>query len=56
MNQVFQESLWKNFAAVIDMLKNVIVICPDETWLKEKKIFAWPITLKYFSTTILQTL
>lgn len=39
MNQIFQESLWKNFAAVIDMLKNIIVICPDEIWEKEKKIF-----------------
>ena len=39
MNQVFQESLWKNFAAEIDMLKNIIVICPDEIWQKEKKIF-----------------
>eukprot|EP01035_Chromulina_nebulosa_P051964 gene51964-70822_t len=39
MNQIFQESLWKSFAAAIDMLKNIIVICPDEIWLKEKKIF-----------------
>ena len=39
MNQIFQESLWKNFAAVIDMLKNIIVICPNEIWQKEKKIF-----------------
>lgn len=39
MDQIFRESLWKNFAAVIDLLKNIIVICPDETWQKEKKIF-----------------
>jgi len=39
MNQIFRDSLWKNFAAVIDMLKNIIVICPDEIWEKEKKIF-----------------
>ncbi len=39
MNQIFQESLWKNFAAVIDTLKNIIVICPDQIWQKEKKIF-----------------
>lgn len=39
MNQIFQESLWKNFAAVIDMLKNIIVICPDEIWQKEREIF-----------------
>lgn len=39
MNEIFQESLWKNFAAVIDMLKNIVVICPDEIWEKEMKIF-----------------
>lgn len=39
MNQLFQEVLWKNFAAEIDMLKNIIVICPDEIWRREKKIF-----------------
>jgi hypothetical protein len=39
MNQIFQESLWKNFAAEIDMLKNIIVICPDEIWRVERKIF-----------------
>lgn len=39
MNQIFRESLWKNFAAVIEMLKNIIVICPDEIWQKERKIF-----------------
>jgi hypothetical protein len=39
MNQIFQEGLWRNFAAVIDMLKNIIVVCPDEIWRKERKIF-----------------
>ena len=39
MNEIFQESLWRNFAAVIDMLKNVIVICPDKVWQEDKKIF-----------------
>jgi hypothetical protein len=39
MNQVFQEGLWKSFAGAIDMLKNIIVICPDEIWLKDRKIF-----------------
>jgi hypothetical protein len=39
MNLIFQESLWRNFAAVIDMLKNIIIICPDKIWQKEKKIF-----------------
>jgi len=39
MNQLFQEILWKNFAAVIDMLQNTIVICPDEIWRTERKIF-----------------
>jgi hypothetical protein len=39
VSQTFQESLWKNFAAVIDMLKNIIVICPEKIWREERKIF-----------------
>ncbi|ANH83713.1 hypothetical protein A8C56_05275 [Niabella ginsenosidivorans] len=39
MDQLFRESFWKNFAAAIDMFKNIISICPDATWQKEKKIF-----------------
>jgi hypothetical protein len=39
MNNILQESLWKNFAAAIDMLKNIITLCPDELWQKEKKFF-----------------
>ena len=39
MKQLFQETLWRNFAAVIDMLKNIVAICPEEIWQKEKKIF-----------------
>ncbi len=39
MEDIFKECLWKNFAAAIDMLGNVIVLCPDELWQKEKKFF-----------------
>jgi len=39
MDKIFRESLWKNFAAAIDMLKNIIIICPDKIWQNEKKIF-----------------
>ena len=39
MNKSFQDILWKNFAAAIDMLKNIVAICPGEIWEKEKKIF-----------------
>ena len=39
MNQQFQDVTWKNFAAAIDMLRNIIIICPDDIWQKEKKIF-----------------
>lgn len=39
MQQTFTDCLWKNFAAAIDMLKNTIVLCPDEVWQNEKKFF-----------------
>jgi hypothetical protein len=39
MNKIFTEILWKNFAAEIDMLRNIISICPDEIWQNDKKIF-----------------
>lgn len=39
MDQLFKETLWKNFAAEIDMLKNVIEVCPDPLWLTDNKIF-----------------
>lgn len=30
MEDTFREYLWKNFAATIDMLNNVIEMCPDD--------------------------
>lgn len=39
MDEIFKDCLWKNFGAAIDMLKNVIDICPDELWQKDKKFF-----------------
>ncbi len=39
MVHTFKDCLWKNFGAAIDMLKNAIVVCPDELWQKEKKFF-----------------
>ena len=35
----FQQTLWKNFGAAIDMLDDIVKICPDEVWQKEKKIY-----------------
>lgn len=32
-------TLWKNFAAAIDMLKSIIQACPDSTWESEKQIY-----------------
>ena len=39
MDKVLKESLWKQFGASIDMLKNAIVLCPEEHWNTEKKIW-----------------
>ena len=39
MNNLFLNILWKNFAAVIDMLKSVVSICPDTLWEQEKKFY-----------------
>ncbi len=39
MNSIFLNTLWKNFAAVIDMLKSVISKCPDKIWEEEKKFY-----------------
>jgi len=39
MKNIFSACLWKNFGAAIDMLTNIIVICPDELWEKDKKFF-----------------
>lgn len=39
MNPHFQHILWKNFAANIDMLDNIIAICPEEVWEKDKQVY-----------------
>lgn len=39
MTNHFQTILWKNFAAVIDMLDNIIDICPEEIWEKDKQVY-----------------
>ncbi len=32
MDQTFKNSLWSQFGASIDMLRNAIQLCPDELW------------------------
>lgn len=39
MNTHFQNTLWKNFAAIIDMLDNIIALCSDELWEKDKQFY-----------------
>jgi hypothetical protein len=39
IDDLLKQSLWANFGAAIDMLKNAIALCPDELWEKEKKFF-----------------
>jgi len=39
MKNIFNDCLWKNFGAAIDMLRGIIVLCPDELWKRDKKIF-----------------
>lgn len=34
-----KQSLWKHFAASIDMLKNAITLWPEEYWNTDKKFF-----------------
>jgi len=33
------DSLWKNFAAAIDMLREAVTLCTDELWEKDRKFF-----------------
>lgn len=35
----FKENLWKQFGASIDMLKNAIILWPEESWDSGKKFF-----------------
>jgi DinB superfamily len=39
MINTLKESLWKQFGASIDMLKNAIMLCPEEYWNTNKKLF-----------------
>jgi hypothetical protein len=39
MINVLKESLWKQFGASIDMLKNAILLYPEEYWNTNKKFF-----------------
>lgn len=39
MINALKKSLWKQFGASIDMLKNAIILCPEEYWYTNKKIF-----------------
>src|SRR5687768_1293323 len=39
MITILKESLWKHFGASIDMLKNAIMLWPEEYWTTNKKFF-----------------
>ncbi|MEP7233596.1 MAG: DinB family protein [Ginsengibacter sp.] len=39
MNKSFNESLWKQFGASIDMLENAMRLCPDELWNTGRKFW-----------------
>lgn len=39
MDKSFNESLWKQFGACIDMLENAIQMCPKELWNTEEKFW-----------------
>lgn len=39
MINILQESLWRQFGASIDMLKNAIELWPEEYWYTDKKFF-----------------
>jgi hypothetical protein len=39
MTEPFQESLWRNFGAAIDMLKNAVAMYPAERWQQRNKFF-----------------
>ena len=59
MQDKFKECLWANFAAAIDMLSNMISMCPDELWQKEKRFFYMAyhttIFLDYYLTSPVKT-
>lgn len=39
MEGLYKETLWKNFAAAIDILKGAVKLCPDELWQEDRKFF-----------------
>jgi hypothetical protein len=39
MENALKESLWNQFGASIDMLKNAIGFCPEDVWNADKKFF-----------------
>jgi len=39
MIEILKKCLWKNFGASIDMLKNAIMMWPEENWNTNKKFF-----------------
>lgn len=39
IRDTFQQTLWQNFSGAIDMLDDIIKICPEEVWQQDKKIY-----------------
>ncbi|HEX5025955.1 MAG TPA: DinB family protein [Agriterribacter sp.] len=39
MIDALKKSLWKQFGAAIDMLNNAIMLCPDDYWNTNRKLF-----------------
>ena len=39
MEDSYKQTLWKNFTAAIDMLKEAVILCPDDLWQTERRFF-----------------
>ena len=39
MEDFYRQTLWTNFAAAIDMLTQVVSLCPDNLWQPDKRFF-----------------
>ncbi len=39
MDSSLKETIWQQFAATLDMLKNAIVACQDGVWNNESKFW-----------------
>lgn len=39
MNDLYNDCLWKNFGASMDMLKNVVELCPDTLWEAQTRFY-----------------